>query len=57
MSYDHLEFPTNYRNSPIQDKESARSKFSPKLGVIWNPFGDLVFRAALCAVVRRSQLR
>ena len=46
VSYDRLEFPTNFRNSPIQDEQSDRSKVSPKVGVIWNPFGDLVFRAA-----------
>jgi tetratricopeptide (TPR) repeat protein len=46
LSYDRLEFPTNYRNSPIQDGESERSKLSPKFGVIWNPFGDLVLRGA-----------
>ena len=46
LTFDHLQFPTNYRNSPIQDKESERSKVSPKIGVIWNPIGDLVFRGA-----------
>jgi tetratricopeptide (TPR) repeat protein len=45
-SYDRLEFPTNYRNSPIQNQQSERSKLSPKFGVTWNPVGDLVFRGA-----------
>ncbi len=46
VSYDHLRFPTNYRNAPILDSESARSQVSPKAGVIWNPFGKFVVRAA-----------
>lgn len=46
LSYDHLEYPTNYRNAPITSGESSRSRLSPKGGVIWNPFGDLVVRGA-----------
>ncbi|HEY2713832.1 MAG TPA: TonB-dependent receptor [Chthoniobacterales bacterium] len=46
VSYDHLEYPSNYRNSPILGSESSRSRVSPKAGIIWNPVGKLVLRAA-----------
>jgi tetratricopeptide (TPR) repeat protein len=46
VSYDWLTYPTNYRNSPILPGESSRSRFSPKAGIIWNPIGNLVLRAA-----------
>lgn len=46
LSYDRLTFPANYRNPPITDGEDETSQLSPKAGVIWNPFGDLVVRAA-----------
>lgn len=46
ISYDRLSYPSNYRNPPIVDSESSRAKVSPKAGVIWNPLGNLVFRAA-----------
>jgi tetratricopeptide (TPR) repeat protein len=46
VSYDWLEFPTDYRNAPIVTEESSRSRLSPKVGAIWNPCGDLVLRGA-----------
>ncbi len=46
MSYDRLSYPTDYRNSPILDSESSRSRVSPKAGFIWNPVGRLTFRGA-----------
>ena len=46
LSYDHLEFPTDYRNAPIVDGEDSRDRLSPKVGVIWNPFGNLFVRGA-----------
>ena len=46
LSYDRLEFPTNYRDSPILGVQSSKTKLSPKAGVIWNPFGDFVVRGA-----------
>lgn len=46
ISYDHLRYPANFRNSPILDSENSRSRFSPKAGMIWNPIGNLVFRGA-----------
>ncbi len=46
VSYDRLEFPTNYRNPPIVSGEDSRDRFSPKFGVIWNPWGNLYVRGA-----------
>jgi tetratricopeptide (TPR) repeat protein len=46
VSYDRLSYPANYRNSPILDSQNSHSRVSPKAGVIWNPIGNLVFRAA-----------
>ena len=46
LSYDRLEFPTNYRNAPIVSGEDSRDRLSPKAGVIWNPCGNLFVRGA-----------
>ena len=46
LSYDRLHYPENHRNPPLLDSQSTRSRFSPKAGVIWNPFGKLVVRGA-----------
>jgi outer membrane receptor protein involved in Fe transport len=46
ISYDRLSYPTDYRNPPILDSESSRSRVSPKAGFIWNPVGKLTFRGA-----------
>lgn len=46
ISYDRLSYPTDYRNPPILDSESSRSRVSPKAGFIWNPVGNLAFRGA-----------
>ncbi len=46
LSYDRLTFPTNYRNSPIIDGEDSRDRLSPKIGAIWNPFGNFYVRGA-----------
>lgn len=46
FSYDHLEFPTNYRNAPIVSGEDSQDQLSPKAGLIWNPFGNFFVRGA-----------
>jgi tetratricopeptide (TPR) repeat protein len=46
LSYDRLMFPADYRNPPIVAGENSRSRLSPKAGVIWNPWGNLVLRGA-----------
>ncbi len=46
LSYDRIEFPTDYRNAPIVDGEETRDRLSPKVGAIWNPVGNLFVRAA-----------
>ena len=46
LSYDRLEFPTDYRNAPIVSGEDSRDRLSPKAGVIWNPCGNLFVRGA-----------
>jgi tetratricopeptide (TPR) repeat protein len=46
VSYDRLTFPTNYRNAPIVAGEDSRDRLSPKIGMIWNPCGNLYVRGA-----------
>jgi tetratricopeptide (TPR) repeat protein len=46
LSYDHLNYPANYRNAPITSAQNGRSRLSPKAGLVWNPMGNLVFRGA-----------
>ena len=46
VSYDRLRFPADYRNPPITNSQDSESRFSPKAGVIWNPVGKLILRAA-----------
>ncbi len=46
VAYDHLQYPTDYRNPPILNSESNRDHISPKVGLIWNPSGNLFLRAA-----------
>jgi Tfp pilus assembly protein PilF len=46
LSYDRLTFPANYRNAPISARENSRDHLSPKVGVIWNPYGNLYVRGA-----------
>ena len=46
LSYDRLEFPTDYRNAPIVSGQDSRDRLSPKAGVIWNPVGNLFLRGA-----------
>jgi Tfp pilus assembly protein PilF len=46
LSYDRLIYPSDYRNPPILDTGSSRSRLSPKAGVVWNPVGKLTLRGA-----------
>ena len=46
FSYDRLSYPADYRDPPILDGESSRSRVSPKAGFIWNPIGNLFLRGA-----------
>ena len=46
LSYDHLDYPANFRNAPILGIGKSRSRASPKAGVIWNPIGKLTLRGA-----------
>ena len=46
VAYDHLQYPTDYRNPPILNSKSSRDHISPKAGVIWNPSGNLFLRGA-----------
>ncbi len=46
LGYDRVHFPENHRNPPLLETQSTRSRFSPKAGVVWNPFGKFVVRGA-----------
>jgi tetratricopeptide (TPR) repeat protein len=45
VSYDHLEFPLNYRFAPLHRGEEENNQLSPKGGVIWTPFKGSTVRA------------
>jgi tetratricopeptide (TPR) repeat protein len=46
VSYDRLEYPENIDTSPIIDDETSKDQFSPKAGIVWQPFGDTYIRGA-----------
>jgi tetratricopeptide (TPR) repeat protein len=46
VTYDHLEFPENFRNAPVTEGRVKRDKVSPKIGVVWTPLRDTTVRAA-----------
>lgn len=46
VAFDRLEYPSNHRNAPISDMQSHKERWSPKAGIIWNPFGNFNVRAA-----------
>jgi tetratricopeptide (TPR) repeat protein len=46
LTYDSIEYPQNFRDAPILGTQSSIDRFSPKVGVTWNPMGQLVVRGA-----------
>jgi Tfp pilus assembly protein PilF len=36
LSYDHMEYPANFRNPPLTDITTSKDMWSPKLGLVWN---------------------
>lgn len=46
LSYDRLDFPRNADIAPVSAGETDADLLSPKLGVIWSPFGHTHLRAA-----------
>ena len=46
LSYDHLEFPVNYRYAPLAHGEENNDQVSPKAGLIWTPLDGSTVRAA-----------
>ncbi|MFT5470906.1 MAG: tetratricopeptide (TPR) repeat protein/outer membrane receptor protein involved in Fe transport [Verrucomicrobiales bacterium] len=46
LSYDHIHFPQNFRNPPINGAEEGRTKLSPKAGVLWTPHRNTAVRFA-----------
>jgi Tfp pilus assembly protein PilF len=45
VSYDHLEFPRNYRFAPLRRGEDENDQISPKGGIIWTPLKGSTVRA------------
>jgi len=46
VSYDWLSFPANIDLPPLTDQQTAKERFSPKAGVVWQPWAQTVFRGA-----------
>jgi outer membrane receptor protein involved in Fe transport len=46
LSYDWLEYPQNFRSSPISGGQQTEGHVSPKGGFIWKPLKNTVVRAA-----------
>lgn len=46
ISYDHLDFPANYRFAPLARGEEGNDQVSPKGGIIWTPLDNSTVRAA-----------
>lgn len=44
--FDRMNFPQNYRDPPILNTQSNVSRFSPKAGITWSPFGNAIIRGA-----------
>jgi Flp pilus assembly protein TadD len=46
LSYDHLEFPDNFRFAPINPGTTTRNLLAPKGAVVWSPGSILTLRGA-----------
>jgi tetratricopeptide (TPR) repeat protein len=46
ITYDRLEFPQNFRYSPLSTGQERKDQVSPKGGFIWTPLPDTTVRAA-----------
>src|SRR5205823_3599568 len=46
VAYDSLDYPANFRDSPILGSQTSAHRVSPKAGFTWNPTGQLVLRGA-----------
>jgi tetratricopeptide (TPR) repeat protein len=44
LSYDDFRFPVNHRYAPVTDDEDRRTKWSPKAGLVWEPWDRVWFR-------------
>lgn len=46
ISYDWIEFPSNFRIPPISDSSEKKDKISPKAGFVWTPSARTAVRGA-----------
>lgn len=46
LTYDHLGYPRNIDLAPVSDRETDKSRLSPKLGLLWVPTKFSAARAA-----------
>ena len=46
ITYDHLRYPENLRNTPVSVRESSKDQWSPKAGLQWTLPNRITFRAA-----------
>jgi hypothetical protein len=46
ITYDHLDYPDNFRSVPVNDRQSELEKVSPKVGFILQPWRGTVLRGS-----------
>jgi outer membrane receptor protein involved in Fe transport len=46
ISYDHLEYPDNFRFPPISAGTTTRNLLAPKGAIVWSPIPELTLRGA-----------
>ena len=46
LSYDRLRYPENIGTPPFSDQEQTTERFSPKVGIVWDPVDSLTVRGA-----------
>src|SRR5262249_23600589 len=46
ISYDSINYPSNFRFPPVSPGQTTRDQISPKAGLIWTPFRGTAFRAS-----------
>src|SRR6185436_13346584 len=44
LTYDHLNYPENFRLPPIQQGQEKRERLSPKAAIVWSPRPELTLR-------------
>lgn len=44
LTYEHMQFPENFRAPPVQNGEETRGRWNPKAAVVWDPLPEATVR-------------